>query len=451
MKQAFAALLLLVVSFFGSANAAIPPQPKYVVAGTNYSDSTVQLACAGAGPAYGAAYGMTVDSIVWAAGESYQPNGVCVINWHTADNSGVRRTDISNQGSACPANSTGSSSCVCNTGFDEAGGNSCVAHANACTGKTGQVGVINWTEGYTRTGDEGDRGAVGPLTLVPSSGNVCSEGCNVSLQISGPGVQFYSSQQSNSQGLYRRSVDYPSLNMGTECTSSVADVGVKPDTPSPDCPGSVGDLNGRTVCVGTAAKPVTTVPLGAPSSPPIAGNPAAGPKPATGDGSGTGSDGRTPGAGSGGAGGGGTAAGVGGKGGGAGGTASGTGTRAAPAAGEQQAACGAPGEPVCAVKVDERGVPASAGASFDTANTSLDTAKDAAKAGIDAADSMQTPSWSFSFQLPTGCTPYNVNIKNFVLNPCQYQSTIHDLMSMIWAAVTAFCIIGMVGRTIRES
>lgn len=111
--------------------------------------------------------------------------------------------------------------------------------------------------------------------------------------------------------------------------------------------------------------------------------------------------------------------------------------------------CGLPGKPKC--QIDETGTKPDAGTTLDSAKTALDTAKDSAKNAIDGASSMTAPTWSFSFQLPTGCAPYVTGLRGVILNVCEYQSKIHDLMSMIWAASTFFCLVGMVGRTIRES
>lgn len=110
--------------------------------------------------------------------------------------------------------------------------------------------------------------------------------------------------------------------------------------------------------------------------------------------------------------------------------------------------CGLPGSPAC--KLDETGTPDGKNA-FDPAKTDIDNAKTSAETNIGNAAKIAAPSWSFSFQLPTGCAPYVTGIKGVVLNVCQYQSTIHGLLSAIWAAATIFAMIGMVGRTIRES
>ena len=111
--------------------------------------------------------------------------------------------------------------------------------------------------------------------------------------------------------------------------------------------------------------------------------------------------------------------------------------------------CGLPGTPAC--KLDETGTATTAGTTYDATKTAIDTAKTASETAITGAASIAAPSWSFAFQLPTGCAPYVTGIKGVVLNVCQYQPTIHGLLSAIWAAATAFAMIGMVGRTIRES
>lgn len=363
---------------------------------------------------------------------------------------------------SCPAGSSPSGSlCACNSGYTESAGQ-CVQQ-NLCAALIGKASVVNWTEGYTRTPDEGDTQGVGPVNVIPNT--VCSAGCNVSVQKTGPGVEYYVSQQPTSQGLYRRSRDMPSVNLGTQCTSGPNDAN-QPTAPEPQCPGQVGVVGNKVTCIATAEKPITPTPVPTPEKAPIAGNPSAGPKPPSGDGSGEGSAGRTPSAGTGGNSGGGAAAGMGGKGGGAGGTAAGTGSGTGagssnsggrvtnPGDGTEQAACGAPGQPVCSVKVDETGMPG-LGTTFkaatDKVNENFDSTSEAIK---QIRDGESKPSWSFTFRLPTGCTSYApAGFDDFAvtINPCAWQSTIHDLMSMVWAAATAFCLIGMVGRTFRST
>lgn len=110
--------------------------------------------------------------------------------------------------------------------------------------------------------------------------------------------------------------------------------------------------------------------------------------------------------------------------------------------------CGLPDTPAC--KLDETGTPTGKDA-FQLPKSELDTAKSSIETAIGGAAQIPAPAWTFAFQLPTGCAPYVTGIKGVVLNVCQYQDTIHGLLSAIWAAATAFAMIGMVGRTIRES
>lgn len=110
--------------------------------------------------------------------------------------------------------------------------------------------------------------------------------------------------------------------------------------------------------------------------------------------------------------------------------------------------CGLPGTPAC--KIDETGTLPGAGTTFDNANSDINAARGAAKNAIDGAASIAAPTWSFTFQFPTGCAPFVTGIRGFILNVCPYQSQIHSLLSAIWAASTIFAMIGMVGRTIRN-
>lgn len=111
--------------------------------------------------------------------------------------------------------------------------------------------------------------------------------------------------------------------------------------------------------------------------------------------------------------------------------------------------CGLPGTPICAVKVDETATPAAV--LENVYSPKLEAPDTSSKSAIAGASLITAPAWSFSFQLPTGCAPYVTGLRGFIMNVCQFQSTIHDLLSMVWAAATAFGLIGMVGRTIRES
>lgn len=120
-----------------------------------------------------------------------------------------------------------------------------------------------------------------------------------------------------------------------------------------------------------------------------------------------------------------------------------------PVPAEKVVVCGLPDTPAC--KIDETGTKPDAGDTYTQPKTELETAKTSATSAIADAANIATPAWSFTFQLPTGCAPYVTGIKGVILNVCQYQPVMHSLLSAIWAAATVFCMIGMVGRTIRES
>lgn len=389
-------------------------------------------------------------------------SGICQIQGVRNSDDYHTRADVNwaAVGGFCPSNSTAvTGGCQCALGFDEAGG-LCVAHTNQCSDRAGKPAVANWTVGYARTPDKTSNSPLLNQKAPTQGQQICLNGCQAEIDPSAvaPGLGAYVSQTPSSQGLYRVSVDYVAKIGTAECSPSQSTDDARTlslDSVDPPCPGYVGDVNGVKGCYGTAEKPVA----GSPSQVPVtaqvdAGNPKAGLMPSTGEGSGSGGVGRTPSTGVGGSAGGPAGAAAGGKGTGAGtgtvaGQSGGTG-RVGTQAGTEQANCGAPGQSPC--KIDEEGTPNKG--DFAEGTAALDTAKESAKSGIDAAASMTAPSWSFSFQLPTGCTAYSVaSFKGvaFSLNPCPYMGTIHDLMSMIWAAVTAFCIIGMVGRTIREA
>lgn len=461
MKHVFRSLFgcCLVLVFWASAmsdaQALLPKATQYFVlinplkqTGSPLAprDPTMVGACQAAVAAANPLQTNTVHTYLQVVGSScqYRTNnkttGAVVI--------GTNSTDIYSDPAACPANSAVSGTqCQCNTGYDEAGGQ-CVAHVNACTGNAGKPTTVRVTIGYTRTPDDNDTKTVGPVFNPWAGGSVCSGGCTMDFASV---EKAWISQAPTAGGLYRNSVDAKYVNSGNECTASASNAGdmaVKTDAPIPDCPGYVGEVNGTPGCYGTAAKPVVPAnkPAGA-APPPVAGNPPAGVVPSSGAGS---AADPTPATGNGGPAGGPAGAAVGGKGGSAGGTSDGKGTTDKPADGKEQAACGAPGQPVCAVKVDEKGTPENAGTSFDAAQKKSDDSYAAqAKTVTDASASTYKPTWDFSFALPTGCTAFDTEIEGFKLDPCRYQSTIHDLMSLVWAAITVFTIIGMVGRTIR--
>jgi len=351
----------------------------------------------------------------------------------------------------CPANSTAvSGGCECDANFQESGGQ-CVPKVNKCTAQMNKPQTVNWTLGWTRTPDDTDsRWVGGQMSVPPSGGMACVEGCEVgvNLTLSGPPQK---SQTPAANGLYRVTAPFEGLGRGNECTQNTKDT--DKSTPIMPCPGYVGEVDGKLGCFGTAEKPVTTVDKPIPGGKtPIAGNPPAGTPSSTGVGSSTGA-GRTPTTGTGGNDGGPAAAASGGKGGGAGGSASGTGTTTDAEGKEEPAPCGAPGQAVCAVKVDEAKTPTDGGDGMKT--TGLDLAMDKAVEGLQKATNpggMDTgwggiPQWFRN----ESCAPWQLGTLPFiniavVVNICAIQPVVIAVMTFLWVVGTFFAIVGMVAR-----
>lgn len=467
MVMFFRAVVVLLLAFASNAFAAAPTikyEGSVYVPGMGLkvvlSDSPT-AAC-------GALAGATgLDLIACDSNPAAESGGVALRDKKTFENySGAWiKKSVCSDGSSpvngeckgtCELNAepNGSGGCQCKAGFINREGVGCVA--DQCKANSGKVGVVNWTEGYTATPNEGDRAAIGGYNKPPSDGNICENGCMVSAQTSGAGVTFFVSQQPTANGLYRRSADFPTVALGTPCTASEKAAN-SPKAPEPKCEGTVGQVNGKTVCVSTPAAPVSTTPMPEPSTTPIAGNPAAGAAPTSGEGSGTGSTGRTPDAGTGGNGGGSASAGVGGKGGTAGGTASGTGTVKAPGAGEQQAACGAPGQPVCDVKVKEDGVEKlKAADSFKDADEELDKGKQTAKENRDKIAGTDDKGFFENFRslwiTPplAACEPFVLpeSVGSRTIDPCEVVDGVRSAMGYMWALGGLILCFGMIKRTI---
>lgn len=321
-----------------------------------------------------------------------------------------------------------------------------------CAANTGKKTTINFTEGYTRTTGELDRGnvaseSVGPINRPPADGNFCSAGCTVSAETSGPNVTAYVSQTPNSQGLYRRSLDMPALGLGTDCTASggsgTTDKTIDKAAPEPTCPGFVGEVNGKAVCAGTAAKPVVTESMGSnPSSAsPVPGNPSAGEKPGSGEGSGSGGSGRTPSTGTGGNAGGPASSAVG---------SGGSGTVPAPEAGKEQAACGAPGQPKCLI--DE------AGTSDPWEADELKAHAEKYKSDVDAvrgtvsgsADKGFFSGWQAAFIVPpvAACEAFALPRGMGSIDPCPVAEGMRSVMAYIWAVGGLFLVLRMIKKVV---
>jgi hypothetical protein len=113
--------------------------------------------------------------------------------------------------------------------------------------------------------------------------------------------------------------------------------------------------------------------------------------------------------------------------------------------------CGLPDTPPC--KIDESGTP-----EWDAKDGSADAGGIFAALGACLADIASCvpalPDLSWSFSLPSSCAAIPTpGFEPFLseVNICPYQPTIHDLMSMVWAAAGLFAGIAMVGRDARAS
>lgn len=101
--------------------------------------------------------------------------------------------------------------------------------------------------------------------------------------------------------------------------------------------------------------------------------------------------------------------------------------------------CGVAGKAPCGVKVDETGVPSSPQSPQSVGDTAIEAEKGKVTTSIEQNKSLSVGDWTWSFQLPTGCSPITLDMMvPVVIDPCKYQSIIHDLMSMVWAAVGFF-------------
>jgi len=344
---------------------------------------------------------------------------------------------------------------------------------DVCSPETGQVKTTNYTVGWVKNPNAEPVDSVANMVgdyLGPKIGDsscvpVGTGYCRRSVQsTAGKG---YVSLEVGPSGLYRMSMDFQTSGVGTSCTPGTGDAAANPATAPPACPGQYGLVNGKSVCMPApaAAGASAPTPLPAPSNPASAppagtpynaGNPAAGDKPSSGPGSGDGGSGRTPLVGSGTNAGGSSSASNGqlaGSGVGGGGSstpgAGGSGTGSAGTTDKPRDPCGLPGTPAC--RIDETGTPNGVG-SYDAATTALNANKQSAIDQVNSAagSSGKDTSWGFGFNLPSGCSAVPMDGYGFSVNVCQWQGTIHDLMSMLWIAATLCGVIWMVYDTLAK-
>lgn len=316
----------------------------------------------------------------------------------------------------------------------------CVQTDNACTSRAGTGGFQNFTVAWSRLpgSKTPSDGSLTDLVGTPSfpSGTVCVQGCEATTGAYGAGWQ---SEEPSSQGLYRVSYDVYVNYTGTTCSGTTT--GFDPAASVQPCIGSLGSVNGKPQCV-AAVGSTPNSPSGNKVGPGLVGNPTAGSSGSASIGS------RSPSGGSGGPEGGPPSAVDGSVRG--GGSLPGSGSSGGTQIDVEVETCGLPGKPAC--KIDESGTPNGAGAYGDATNA-VNANKDTAVQGINdaAAASGKATAWTFTFAFPTGCTA--IAMPGFEalsggIDICAWQGMIHDLMSMIWLAVTVWCCIGMVGRAV---
>jgi hypothetical protein len=312
-----------------------------------------------------------------------------------------------------------------------------------CKSQQGQDFTLNWSLGYTRTPDiDADLNwkFVAPPVKPPSNGLVCDpvSSCKVALVLAPTAV--WQSLSPTSQGLYRVSVDYDAQHMGETCTPTPAEsAAAHPAADKPTCPGFVGEVNGVVGCYGTASNPTSNDVSESKPKPPEAGNPPAGKKPDSGEGSGTGGAGRTPSTGDGGPGGGPAAA-----------AGSGTkpdGTTPKPDEGKEQANCGAPGQPKCGI--DEGGTPNK----FEGDKAALDKWKsdvDANRNIIKDAGGSFFESYSMFFAVPpiVPCEPIELPNDQVLTRQCDVVEGTRSVMSYIWALAAIWICLGWIREAI---
>lgn len=93
--------------------------------------------------------------------------------------------------------------------------------------------------------------------------------------------------------------------------------------------------------------------------------------------------------------------------------------------------CGIAGTPPCAVKVDDSGMPPDGGNALKKETGDIDPQKTSILDKLGEIEEWDLGEWSWTFQLPTGCTPLPMFL-GVEINPCQWQEEIHDVMTVIW-------------------
>lgn len=314
-----------------------------------------------------------------------------------------------------------------------------------CQSQAGTKTIVNWTIGYTRSPNidaDANWKLIGPPNKIPASGLLCNPSSPCELRFSGfsDSDKAWQSASPTANGLYRVSLDVSATVTGNSCTPSNVDTsGLSTSAPIPPCPGFTGEVNGVPGCYGTASNPTSNDKPEPKPTTPEAGNPAAGEKPSTGEGSGTGGAGRTPSTGNGGPAGGPAAA-----------AGSGTkpdGTTPKPEEGKEQANCGAPGQPKCGI--DESGTPTK----FDGKGDLLGGWEEGVKANRATIEKSGTgifDSFSVFFSAPplAGCEPIELPNDQVITRHCDVVDGTRSVMAYIWALTALWLCVGWIREAI---
>ena len=93
--------------------------------------------------------------------------------------------------------------------------------------------------------------------------------------------------------------------------------------------------------------------------------------------------------------------------------------------------CGIPGTPPCKVSVDDSGMPPDGGDALKSESDGIDPERQSLLDKFDEISEWSLGDWSWTFSLPTGCTPVDMFL-GVEVNPCLWIDEIHDLMSVVW-------------------
>lgn len=424
--SAFAALCALI---FASATFAAVPK----VSGWSWQGgivSTQEEACNLASQSYIAS---------WAG--SNAPTGTVVLQGTGCvlirSNGSGYTLPVGPAGATCPPNSTpnASGTCDCQAGFAEVGGQ-CVDPGEQCKAAAGEISTMNYTRGWALSALPNKMDQLGATAKVPSG--ICNGGCRYAVL---GNEAAYRSQTPSPQGLYRLSSDVTVIQTDQPCSEQTAEV--DPNTPNEPCPGTLGELNGKPYCAPGPNKPPPEGPPG--EEPDDKGNPEAGKKPSTGEGSGQGGVGRTPTNGNGGNNGGPAGAAFGGS-----GKPPGAddpdGTTDKPDEGKEQENCGAPGQPAC--KLDESGTPGSFAPPSGV--TEYKQSMDAAREQIKGAGDSIFGGMNVFFNAPPlmACSPFELPNEMGTVDPCQVADGVRSIMAYIWALCAMWLCLGWIREAV---